>query len=63
MKKTNVIFEEVITVRKLLLVVLIGLVLALDVFGLVQEVVSFIEEQTQEIDTNPPRTITVYVKE
>ena len=49
--------------RKLLLVVLIGIVLAFDVFGLVQEVVSYFEEQTQEIDTNPPGTITVYVKE
>ena len=63
MKETTVIFEEVITVRKLLLVVLIGIVLAFDVFGLVQEVVSYFEEQTQEIDTNPPGTITVYVKE
>jgi len=63
MKKTNVIFEEVFTVRKFLLVVLIGMVLALDVFGVVKEVVSYIEEQNQEIDTNPAGTITVYVKE
>lgn len=63
MKKTNVIFEEVFTVRKLLLVVLIGMVLALDVFGIVKEAVSYFEEQTQEIDTNPAGTITVYVEE
>ena len=62
--KTNVIFEEVITVRKLLLVVLIGIVLALDVFGVAKEIVTFIEEQKiDEMDTNPPGTITVYVKE
>lgn len=49
--------------RKLLLVVLIGMVLALDVFGIVKEVVSYFEKQTQEIDTNPAGTITVYIEE
>ena len=49
--------------RKLLLVVLIGMVLAIDVFGVVKEVVSYFEEQTQEIETNPAGTTIVYVKE
>lgn len=50
--------------RKLLLVVLIGIVLALDVFGVAKGIVTFIEEQKlNEMDTNPPGTITVYVKE
>lgn len=49
--------------RKLLLVVLIGIVLALDVFGVAKEIVTFIEEQKlEDINTNPPGTITVYVK-
>lgn len=64
MKKTTVIFEEVFTVRKLLLVVLIGIVLALDVFGVAKEIVTFIEEQKlDEMDTNPPGTTIVYVEE
>lgn len=50
--------------RKFLLVVLIGMVLALDVFGIAKEVKTFIEKkQLEEMDTNPPGTIVIYVKE
>lgn len=46
--------------RKLLLVVMIGIVLAFDVFGAVKEIVSYFEEK--EANTNESVTI-VYVEE
>lgn len=46
--------------RKLLLVTLIGMVLALDIFGAVKQIVSMFEEK--EVDTIPAATI-VYVEE
>ena len=46
--------------RKLLLVILIGMVLALNIFGAVKQIVSMIEEK--ELDTIPAATV-VYVEE
>lgn len=60
--ETNVNFEGELTMRKMLLVIMIGMVLAFDVYGIVKDVVSYfkVEEQTNDLDGV---AIIVYVEE
>ena len=57
--KTNMILKGVFTVKKLLLVTLIGMALAINVYGIIK---GFMVDEVKEIDHIEETTITVYVE-
>ena len=57
--KTNMILKGVFTVKKLLLVTLIGLAFAMNVYGII---INFMNDEVEEVDHIKETTITVYVE-
>ena len=57
--KTNMILKGVFTVKKFLLVILIGMAVAINVYGIVKD---FMVDEVEEVNHIEETTIAVYVE-